>query len=66
MYEQSAAVDRAVEAYRTLADLAETVEDEWQYVTDLSNGYTNAIQPVCRMWIPDGPLPSRLSETQHS
>jgi hypothetical protein len=46
MYEQSAAVDRAVEAYRTLADLAETVEDEWQYVTDLADAYLPSIQAL--------------------
>jgi hypothetical protein len=66
MDEQTAVIERAVEAYQALADLAEAVEDEWQYVTDLSNGYTTVIQPVCRMWIPDGPLPSRLFETLHS
>ncbi len=46
MYDQTAAVDRAVEAYRTLADLAETVEDEWQYVTDLADAYLPSIQAL--------------------
>lgn len=46
MYDQTAAVDRAVEAYRTLADLAETVEDEWQYVTDLADAYLPSIQDL--------------------
>ncbi len=39
-------VERAVEAYRTLADLAETVEDEWQYVTDLADAYLQSIQTL--------------------
>jgi hypothetical protein len=29
------AIERALEAYRALADLGETVAEEWQYVTDL-------------------------------
>jgi hypothetical protein len=37
------ATQRAAEAYRALADLAETVEDEWQYVTDLVDAYLPAI-----------------------
>jgi hypothetical protein len=36
-------IQRAADAYRTLADLAETVEDEWQYVTDLVDAYLPAI-----------------------
>jgi hypothetical protein len=35
--------DRAAEAYRVLADLAETIEDEWQYVTDLTDAYMPTI-----------------------
>jgi hypothetical protein len=34
-----AVAERAAAAYQTLADLAETVEDEWQYVTDLVEAY---------------------------
>jgi hypothetical protein len=34
---------RAAEAYRALAELAETVEDEWQYVTDLVDAYGPSI-----------------------
>jgi len=37
---------RAAEAYRALADLAETVEDEWQYVTDLVDAYLPAIEAL--------------------
>lgn len=36
-------IERAIAAYRTLADLAETVEDEWQYVTDLVDAYLPGI-----------------------
>ena len=32
-------IERAAAAYRALADLAETIEDEWQYVTDLVDAY---------------------------
>jgi hypothetical protein len=44
---------RAAEAYRTLADLAETVEDEWQYVTDLVEAYEPALRNLA------GPHPAR-------
>jgi hypothetical protein len=37
---------RAAEAYRALADLAETVEDEWQYVTDLVDAYLPSIRAL--------------------
>jgi hypothetical protein len=46
MHEQIAVVERAVEAYQTLADLAEAVEDEWQYVTDLADAYLPSIQAL--------------------
>ena len=46
MHEQTAVVERAVEAYQTLADLAEAVEDEWQYVTDLTDAYLPSIQAL--------------------
>ena len=39
-------VARAAEAYQALADLAETVEDEWQYVTDLVDAYLPSIQAL--------------------
>ena len=38
--------ERAVEAYRALADLAETIEDEWQYVTDLVDAYLPSIEAL--------------------
>jgi hypothetical protein len=38
--------ERAAEAYRALADLAETVEDEWQYVNDLVDAYLPAIEAL--------------------
>ena len=34
---------RAAQAYGDLADLAETVEDEWQYVNDLRDAYLPGI-----------------------
>jgi hypothetical protein len=46
MHEQTEVVERAVEAYLTLADLAEAVEDEWQYVNDLTDAYLPSIQAL--------------------
>ena len=43
MNDRQEATQRAAEAYRALADLAETVEDEWQYVTDLVDAYLPSI-----------------------
>jgi hypothetical protein len=37
---------RAAEAYEALGDLAESVEDEWQYVTDLVDAYLPDIQAL--------------------
>jgi hypothetical protein len=39
-------VQRAAEAYEALAELAETIEDEWQYVTDLTDAYLPSIQAL--------------------
>ena len=39
MSDRSEAIDRAVAAYRSLGELAETIEDEWQYVNDLVDAY---------------------------
>ena len=46
MSERAEAADRAAAAYRALADLAETVEDEWQYVTDLTEAYLPSIRAL--------------------
>ena len=40
------ATERAAVAYRALADLAETIEDEWQYVTDLVDAYLPGIEAL--------------------
>jgi hypothetical protein len=40
------ATQRAVAAYRDLAELAETVEDEWQYVNDLVEAYVPGIESL--------------------
>jgi hypothetical protein len=37
---------RAEVAYEALAELAESVEDEWQYVTDLVDAYLPDIQAL--------------------
>jgi hypothetical protein len=39
-------IERAAAAYRALADLAETIEDEWQYVTDLVDAYLPGIRAL--------------------
>jgi hypothetical protein len=44
--ERAEAVERAAVAYRALADLAEAVEDEWQYVTDLVDAYLPSIHAL--------------------
>ena len=46
MNERHRATERAAAAYRALADLAETVEDEWQYVTDLVDAYMPGIEAL--------------------
>jgi hypothetical protein len=44
--DRAEATARAAEAYRVLADLAETVEDEWQHVTDLVDAYLPSIRAL--------------------
>jgi hypothetical protein len=44
--ERAEVATRAVEAYRALSELAETVEDEWQYVTDLTEAYAAALEAL--------------------
>jgi hypothetical protein len=39
-------VERAASSYRALADLAETVEDEWEYVSDLVDAYLPSIRAL--------------------
>ena len=39
-------VQRAAEAYEALAELAETIEDEWQYVADLTDAYLPSIRAL--------------------
>jgi hypothetical protein len=43
MNDRREVTQRAADAYRALADLAETIEDEWQYVTDLVDAYLPGI-----------------------
>jgi hypothetical protein len=44
--ERAEVVERAAAAYEALADLAETVEDEWQYVTDLVDAYLPSLRAL--------------------
>ena len=41
--ERQRITERAAASYRALADLAESIEDEWQYVTDLGGAYEPSI-----------------------
>jgi hypothetical protein len=52
------ATQRAVAAYRDLADLAETIEDEWQYINDLVDAYGPGIESLAAAG------PRRLSQAQ--
>jgi hypothetical protein len=44
--ERAAVVERAAIAYAELAELAETVDDEWQYVTDLTDAYLPSVRAL--------------------
>ena len=52
MNDRAELVDNAAAAYRALADLAETIEDEWQYVTDLTDAYMSGIEALADMIAP--------------
>ncbi len=41
-----ALVERALESYQDLTDLGEQIEDEWQYVTDLSAAWTAELRQL--------------------
>jgi hypothetical protein len=40
------AVDRALQAYARLAELGETVDDEWSYVNDLGEAWRERLDAV--------------------
>ena len=46
MSERAEVAERAAVAYLALAELAEAVEDEWQYVTDLVDAYLPSIRAL--------------------
>jgi hypothetical protein len=46
MTERAEAIERALAAYRTLGELAETIEDEWQYVVDLAEAYEPSLEAL--------------------
>ena len=57
-------VERAAAAYRALADLAETIEDEWQYVTDLTDAYMPSLEALAKA-DSGRPLPAGAAEAVH-
>jgi hypothetical protein len=44
--ERHRVTERAAASYRALAELAESVEDEWQYVNDLVDAYLPSIRAL--------------------
>ena len=40
------ALDRARDAYQALAELGESIDDEWSYVTDLTTAWTERFDEV--------------------
>ena len=40
------AIDRALDAYGRLAELGETIEDEWSYVGDLTDAWRTRLDEV--------------------
>ncbi len=49
-------VERALTGYVALTELAETIEDEWQYVTDLSGAWQARLNAVAAE-APDASVP---------
>jgi hypothetical protein len=39
-------IDRAADAYATLGELGEEIEDEWSYVTDLTQAWRDRLDEV--------------------
>ena len=52
-------IERAAAAYDALADLAETIEDEWQYVADLRAAYRPSLEGLATA---AEPLPADAAE----
>ena len=46
MHDRSDVIARAIDAYQALAELAENIEDEWQYVTALVDAYLPVIETL--------------------
>jgi hypothetical protein len=57
--ERAELIERAAAAYDALADLAETVEDEWQYVADLRAAYRPTLESLATA---AEPLPADAAE----
>lgn len=54
-----AAVDRALQAYGVLAELGETIDDEWSYVNDLGDAWRARLDAVAAAR-GDEPLPDEV------
>ena len=61
MTDRADLIERAAAAYRALVDLAETIEDEWQYVTDLTDAYLPSLEALAKADL-GRPLPAGAVE----
>jgi hypothetical protein len=55
-----ATVDRALEAYDALAAVGETVDEEWQYVSDLAGAWRARLDTVARARAHEAAAPELL------
>lgn len=54
------AIDRALDAYEALTELGEAIEDEWSYVTELSEAWRTRLQAAVSSRGPE-PAPVEVS-----
>jgi hypothetical protein len=59
------AVDRALEAYTDLQEIAEEVEDEWMYVQDLTAAHRSRLEAIAATDgdVPVDPIVARAIDT---
>jgi|ERR1700690_3878118 hypothetical protein len=59
MIQRAELAERAAASYLALAELAETIDDEWEYVTDLTDAYVAAIRALADVG-PADPAPADM------